>query len=90
MEFDLENPLTDPQDYNNGNNNYTLHSLFNLEDEHMVAQYYVHNLENIDSHVNLRRETVSLISQITRRFDPSLSYLAVNYMDRFFSSQGMP
>ncbi|KAL9269341.1 putative cyclin-D6-1 [Drosera capensis] len=86
MEFDLENPLTDPQD----SNNYTLNSLFNLEDEHMVSQHYVHNLENMDSHANLRRETVSIISQFTRRFDPSLSYLAVNYMDRFFSSQGMP
>ncbi|GAB2274843.1 hypothetical protein Dimus_009616 [Dionaea muscipula] len=87
MEFDLENPLTNPQDDNNGT---IFHPLFDLEADHMVSQYYTQNLQNMDLHFSLRRGTVSLISQFSGRFDPLLSYLAVNYLDRFFSSQGMP
>ncbi|GAB2285320.1 hypothetical protein Dimus_019774 [Dionaea muscipula] len=86
MEFDLENPLTNPQD----NHNVTLHSLFHLESDHMVSQNYTQNLQSLDFHVSLRREAVSLVLQFSGRFDPFISYLAVNYLDRFFSSQGMP
>ncbi|GAB4825038.1 hypothetical protein Ancab_007911 [Ancistrocladus abbreviatus] len=86
MEFDLENPLINFQHNNNSNNHdSTLPSLFLLESDHMVTQTYILSLN-----IPLRHETVSLISQVSRRFDPFLSYLAVNYLDRFFSSQGIP
>ncbi|CAN1232075.1 Putative cyclin-D6-1 [Linum perenne] len=46
------------------------------------------------SGVSFRQEAVSSILQVqcsaSSRFDPFLSYLAVNYLDRFLSTQGFP
>ncbi|GAB2233853.1 hypothetical protein Droror1_Dr00003083 [Drosera rotundifolia] len=86
MEFDPENPLTNPID----DHVVTLHSLFYLESDHIVSDNYVKNLKTVDFHVTLRRQAVSIISQITGRFDPFVSYLAINYLDRFLSIREMP
>ncbi|GMH12601.1 hypothetical protein Nepgr_014442 [Nepenthes gracilis] len=89
MEFDLENPFTHFHD-NNNNNDTDYPSLFYVESDHMVSENYSRSHEIMDFHVPLRRQTISLILQFSGSFDPRLPYLAINYLDRFFSSQGMP
>ncbi|CAN1232063.1 Putative cyclin-D6-1 [Linum perenne] len=82
MEFELENPLT--------NDHLAFSSLFLLESEHMPSLSYSQSLKS--SGVSFRQEAVSSILQFqaSSRFDPFLSYLAVNYLDRFLSTQGFP
>ncbi|CAN1843987.1 Putative cyclin-D6-1 [Linum perenne] len=80
MEFELENPLT--------NDHLAFSSLFLLESEHMPSLSYSQSLKS--SGVSFRQEAVSSILQASSRFDPFLSYLAVNYLDRFLSTQGFP
>ncbi|KAJ6361003.1 hypothetical protein OIU77_004934 [Salix suchowensis] len=46
--------------------------------------------EIIDFDESFRREAVSSVLRVSCNFDPSLSYLAVNYLDRFLSSHGIP
>uniref|UniRef100_A0A6M2EKS3 B-like cyclin n=1 Tax=Populus davidiana TaxID=266767 RepID=A0A6M2EKS3_9ROSI len=86
MDFNLENPLT---------NSHELHfdttpSLFLIESEHMPSKNYLRTLKEIDFDVSFRREAISSVLRVSCNFDPSLSYLAVNYLDRFLSSQGIP
>ncbi|GKU96599.1 hypothetical protein SLEP1_g9816 [Rubroshorea leprosula] len=83
MEYDLENPLT------NFRSDY-FPSLFLLESDHMPVENYSHNLRARDFDISVRREAISSISQFSYSIDPFLSYLAVNYLDRFLSSQGTP
>ncbi|KAL4620286.1 hypothetical protein ACB092_06G142400 [Castanea dentata] len=85
MEFNLENPLTN---FNDSHSN-AFTSLFLTESEHMPAENYFQSLKSKDFDISVRRETISIISQLSCNFDPLLSYLAVNYLDRFLSSQGM-
>ncbi|MBA0873438.1 hypothetical protein Goshw_002271 [Gossypium schwendimanii] len=75
MEFNLENPLT---------NFNTIPSLFLLESDHMPT------LKATDIDVCFRQEAICLISQFSCKFHPFISYLAVNYLDRFLSSQPIP
>ncbi|KAG6404861.1 hypothetical protein SASPL_132438 [Salvia splendens] len=77
MEFDLENPLPFSTDI--------FPSLFNTEIHHMPSKTLLssHNLP-------IRREIASAILHISRESDPFLSYLAVNYMDRFLSAHSIP
>ncbi|KAK9284837.1 hypothetical protein L1049_024016 [Liquidambar formosana] len=87
MELDLENPLTNFfQDLHSD----TIPSLFFTETDHMPSGNYFLSLETEDFDATFRTEAVSLISQFSYNYDPFLSYLAVNYLDRFLSSQGMP
>ncbi|KAE8646835.1 putative cyclin-D6-1 [Cucumis sativus] len=87
MDFDLENPLT---------HLHQLHSddasLFLTESDHMLSPSYLHTLLTSPSDFAVRRDTIYFISQCcsNSNIDPHLSYLAVNYLDRFFSFQGMP
>ncbi|CAK7349972.1 unnamed protein product [Dovyalis caffra] len=87
MDFNLENPLT---------NSHDLHSdtipshLFLIESDHMPSKNYLNTLKEIDFDVSFRREAISSVSRVSCNFDPSLFYLAVNYLDRFLSSQGIP
>ncbi|KAB2047639.1 hypothetical protein ES319_A13G061500v1 [Gossypium barbadense] len=74
MKFNLENPLT---------NFNTIPSLFLLESDHMPT------LKATDD-VCFREEAICLISQFSCKFHPFISYLAVNYLDRFLSSKPMP
>ncbi|CAN1191036.1 Putative cyclin-D6-1, partial [Linum perenne] len=63
-----------------------LSPLFLLESEHMPSLSYSQSLKS--SGVSFRQEAVSFILKASSRFDPFLSYLAVNYLDRFLSTQG--
>lgn len=80
MEFDLENPLEN------------LHSdaisyLFLIESDHTPSQNHSHTLKVRDLDISVRRELISLISQLSCALDPVLSYLAINYLDRFLANQ---
>lgn len=113
MEFDLENPLTHLHQLHSSDDA----SLFLIESDHMLSPTYLHTLHSSPSDFAVRRDTISLISQVNPFFfffffstifstspfllsllqcccncniDPHLSYLAVNYLDRFFSFQGVP
>ncbi|CAN0914760.1 Putative cyclin-D6-1 [Linum grandiflorum] len=87
MEFELENPLPSCQCCNQ--DDHHLHScLFLVESEHMPSLSYSHSLKS--SAFSFRQEAVSSILQASSRFDPFLSYLAVNYLDRFLSAKGFP
>ncbi|KAL8502246.1 hypothetical protein ACS0TY_021385 [Phlomoides rotata] len=81
MEFDLENPLPPSND--------KFPSLFHTETHHMPSDTYFHNLISETSHLSVRHEIVSSIFNYSRDFDSFLSYLAINYMDRFLSTQSI-
>ncbi|XP_059661981.1 putative cyclin-D6-1 [Cornus florida] len=81
MEFDLENPLPAFQDLYSD----SFPSLFHTESDHMPR-----SLQATDFDISVRRQTISLISIFSHNFDPFLSYLAVNYLDRFLSTQRIP
>lgn len=84
MEFDLENPLTSFKEHQTD----TIPSLFADESHHMPSLSSKAN----DYFVSLRRKAIFLIlqAQFSCNFDPYISYLAVNYMDRFISKQEFP
>ncbi|KAK4368507.1 hypothetical protein RND71_012299 [Anisodus tanguticus] len=93
MNFDLENPL--PLSNDNNTHVYTnISPLFNIETDHMPSKTYHQNLGNSDFHITIRETTISIILQISHHFDPFLSYLAINYLDRFLCfhslSEGKP
>ncbi|KAL5147948.1 putative cyclin-D6-1 [Glycine soja] len=82
MEFDLENPFEN------------LHSdavsyLFLIESDHTPSQNHSQTLKARDLDISVRRELISLISQLSCALDPVLSYLAINYLDRFLVNQGI-
>ncbi|XP_048327252.1 putative cyclin-D6-1 isoform X1 [Ziziphus jujuba] len=85
MDFDLENPLTDFRHHSD-----TFTSLFLTESDHMPSLNYFLNLQAGDFDITIRREAIASISQFSCNFDPLVSYLAVNYIDRFLSCHGMP
>ncbi|XP_054810909.1 putative cyclin-D6-1 isoform X1 [Prosopis cineraria] len=86
MAFDLENPFS---------SFYDLHSdpptstLFLVESDHVPPQTYFHTLKSRDFDITVRREVISSISQLSCTCDPLLSYLAVNYVDRFLANRGI-
>ncbi|XP_030459458.1 putative cyclin-D6-1 isoform X1 [Syzygium oleosum] len=86
MEFDLENPLT------NFDDRFPDKSfLFLVESDHMPSEKYVAGLRSVgcsfsSDDLSVRRDVVSSVSQLSCGFDPALSYLAINYVDRFLSS----
>ncbi|CAI0460789.1 unnamed protein product [Linum tenue] len=87
MEFDLENPLTS----HHGDHSDTSPSLFLVESDHMPSFSYSKSVKTPAGFAfSFRRQAVSSILQVSCCFDPFLSYLAVNYLDRFLSHQGMP
>ncbi|KAF9670879.1 hypothetical protein SADUNF_Sadunf13G0115000 [Salix dunnii] len=84
MDFSLENPLANSHEFHF----HTIPSdLFLIESDHMPSKVI---REIIDFDESIRREAVSSVLRVSCNFDPSLSYLAVNYLDRFLSSQGIP
>ncbi|KAJ7948234.1 Cyclin [Quillaja saponaria] len=85
MEFDIENPLANSNDLQSD----AVPSLFLAESEHTPSENYLQSLKARDYDISVRREVISLISKFCCNLDPVLSYLAVNYLDRFLSSQGM-
>ncbi|CAN4103398.1 unnamed protein product [Withania somnifera] len=91
MDFDLENPLPFSHDETHLDN---ISPLFNIEIDHMPSKNYHQTLERSDFRINNRKVTISIILKICHPFDPFLSYLAINYLDRclcFHSlSEGKP
>ncbi|KAK7312759.1 hypothetical protein VNO77_36869 [Canavalia gladiata] len=85
MEFDLENPLENFHDLHTDAVSY----LFLIESDHTPSQNYFQTLKARDLDITVRREVISLISQLSCTLDPVLSYLAINYLDRFLSNQGI-
>ncbi|XVF66913.1 hypothetical protein PTKIN_Ptkin10aG0077800 [Pterospermum kingtungense] len=85
MEYDPENPLTNFNDFSPD----SISSIFLLESDHMPTQNYLKALKVRDLDISVRREAISSISQFSYKFGPFVSYLAVNYLDRFLSSQGI-
>lgn len=94
MDFSLENPFTNFHElFNDDDEDSTetiLESLFLVESDHMPSKSYIKTLKDRDLDNSLRSRAVSSILQFSCKFDPFLSYLAVNYMDRYLSSQEMP
>ncbi|KAG6570855.1 putative cyclin-D6-1, partial [Cucurbita argyrosperma subsp. sororia] len=88
MDFDLENPFTHLHHPHSSD----AATLFLIESDHMLSPTYLHTLHSSPTDSSVRRDTISLISQCccSCNIDPHLSYLAVNYLDRFFSFQGVP
>ncbi|KAJ8543472.1 hypothetical protein K7X08_005995 [Anisodus acutangulus] len=91
MDFDLENPLPFSHDITNAD---IISPLFSIETHQMPSKTYHRNLENSDFHITIRETTISIILQISHPFDSFLSYLAINYLDRFlcfhYLSEGKP
>ncbi|XP_061336816.1 putative cyclin-D6-1 [Gastrolobium bilobum] len=85
MEFDLENPLENFHDFHCD----AVSSLFLIESDHIPSQNYFLTLKARDIDIFVRREVISLISQLSCTLDPVLSYLAINYLDRFMANQGI-
>ncbi|KFK30921.1 hypothetical protein AALP_AA6G043400 [Arabis alpina] len=57
----------------------------------MPSSHYFHNLKSSAFLLSNRLNSISSIIQYSRKFDdPSLTYLAVNYLDRFLSSEDIP
>ncbi|XP_010035645.2 putative cyclin-D6-1 [Eucalyptus grandis] len=83
MDFDLENPLTNFDDRFPDKT-----FLFLVESDHMPSEKYLAGLRSVgcSDDLSVRRDIVSLISQLCCNLDPTLSYLAINYVDRFLSS----
>ncbi|XP_059660101.1 putative cyclin-D6-1 [Cornus florida] len=84
MEFDLENPLTSLEEHQID----TVPSLFANESDLMPSPTFNAG----DFRVSVRRQAISLISQaqFSCNFDDYISYLAINYIDRFISKQEIP
>ncbi|CDP11895.1 unnamed protein product [Coffea canephora] len=85
FEFNLENPLPISQELLKEDSTVT--SLFNIEADHMPSETYSQSLKHLSLQYNVREKIVSLILNFSQNFDPLLSYLAINYLDRFLSSQ---
>ncbi|KAE9599829.1 hypothetical protein Lal_00045548 [Lupinus albus] len=85
MEFDLENPFENFHDLPSD----SVPSLFLIESDHIPPPNYFHTLKNSDFDISIRRHVISIISQISCTFDPVLSYLAINYLDRHLANQGI-
>ncbi|KAK7272330.1 hypothetical protein RJT34_28854 [Clitoria ternatea] len=85
FEFDLENPLGNFHDLPFD----AVPSLFLIESDHIPPPNYSQSLKASDFDISVRRDVVSLISQLSCTFDPVLPYLAINYLDRFLANQGI-
>ncbi|KAG4961043.1 hypothetical protein AAZX31_13G285500 [Glycine max] len=85
MDFDLENPLGNFHDLPCD----AVPSLFLIESDHIPPPNYCQSLKASDFDISVRRDVVSLISQLSCTFDPVLPYLAINYLDRFLANQGI-
>ncbi|CAH2071808.1 unnamed protein product [Thlaspi arvense] len=95
MEFHLEHPLSHSSLHNNFNDETDddtfPHSLFLVEFQHMPSSHYFNSLKSSAFLLSNRNHAISSIIQYSRKLDdPSLTYLAVNYLDRFLSSEDMP
>ncbi|XP_062087370.1 putative cyclin-D6-1 [Humulus lupulus] len=88
MEFDLGDSLTSSQEHHTD----TIPDLFASEADHMPSRSFFSRLKNRDFYAPFRSEAISHISQaqFSCNLDPFISYLAINYMDRYVSKQEIP
>ncbi|KAK7412256.1 hypothetical protein VNO78_03707 [Psophocarpus tetragonolobus] len=84
MEFDLQNPLDSLEE----GQTFTISELFASESKHMPSP---NCLSSTHVHV-FCCEATSLILQVqlSCKLDPSVAYLAINYLHRFISRQEIP
>lgn len=85
MELDLKQPLPMPASYYYTSQDSDFDDtsyIFNIESQHMPS-----NFQDID--IFFRQKTISVISILSsnNNVDPFISYLAINYLDRFLSVQ---
>ncbi|KAE9588527.1 hypothetical protein Lal_00002833 [Lupinus albus] len=85
MEFDLENPLENFHDLPCD----SVPALFLIESDQTPPPNYFPKLIASDSNIFSRRNVISIISQMSCTFDPVLTYLAINYLDRYIANQGI-
>ncbi|KAK7362971.1 hypothetical protein VNO77_05096 [Canavalia gladiata] len=84
MEFDLEYPLSSFKEHQT----CSISELFASESVYMPSTEY---LSSTDFHLSFRCEAISFIKvQFSCNLDPFVSYLAINYLDRFMSRQEIP
>lgn len=62
MELDLENPLENFHDLPSD----AVSSLFHAESDHTPSPNYFHSLKASDFDISVRRNVISLISQVTQ------------------------
>ncbi|CAI8592660.1 unnamed protein product [Vicia faba] len=86
MEFNLENPL---ENFHDLPNSQCVSSLFLIESDHIPPPSYFQTLKSNEFDTSLRTDFISLISQLSCNFDPVVTYLAINYLDRFLANQGI-
>ncbi|GMN50941.1 hypothetical protein TIFTF001_020087 [Ficus carica] len=88
MEFDPADSLTGFQEHQSDD----VSDLFNSEADHMPSRNFVFHSEKRDFFASFRAEAISLVlqTQFSCNFDPFISYLAVNYTDRFVSKHEIP
>ena len=65
MEFDLENPLTNFNDFCPATTTATIPSLFLVESDHMPTENYIKTLKARDLDISIRREAISSISKVS-------------------------
>ncbi|MED6184373.1 hypothetical protein PIB30_046841 [Stylosanthes scabra] len=86
MEFDLENPL---ENSHHGLLQWHDHvaSLFLIESQHTPSHTYFQSLNKAANfNISVRTELIFLISKFSCSLDPLVSYLSINYLDRFLSN----
>ncbi|CAK8536507.1 unnamed protein product [Lathyrus sativus] len=86
MEFNLENPL---ENFHDLPHSQCVSSLFLIESDHIPPPTYFQTLKSNHFHASLRTHFISFISQLSCTFDPFVTYLAINYLDRFLANQGI-
>ncbi|KAK7327989.1 hypothetical protein VNO77_22083 [Canavalia gladiata] len=85
MEFDLEDPLASFKE----EQSFAMSQLFASESDHMPSP---NCLSSTHFRVSFRCQAISLILQVqlSCNLDPFVTYLAINYLHRFMSSQEIP
>ncbi|CAN6453309.1 unnamed protein product [Victoria cruziana] len=88
MEFNLDSPngfFAEELECESG----SVTRIFSVECEHMPEGNYTQKYRTRELQISERLEAILLISKVSR-FDPFVTYLAVNYLDRFISRQEIP
>ncbi|XP_027348373.1 putative cyclin-D6-1 [Abrus precatorius] len=83
MEFDLEDPISCFKE----NQTCSISELFASESDYMPSP---NHLSSADFHVSFRCEVSVIQVHFSCNLDPFVSYLAINYLDRFMSRQEIP
>lgn len=73
MEFDLENPLENFHDLPFD----SVSSLFLIESDHIPPPNYFHTLKASDFDISVRRDVISLISQVSTNYKENQSTLII-------------